>query len=228
VSGRTRWLVVMAFVASMAWVEAAVVAYLRILIDRTEPYQPDPLPLVGGLGGTELIREAATLLMLLAIGILAGKTWRSRLGFAAAAFGAWDLLYYGFLRVITGWPNSLLDWDVLFLLPLPWWGPVAAPAAIAVLMLAGGTLFALDDSRAGSYSSGRFSWALALGGAALALYCFMADAMAAAGEGTLAIRRSLPVEFQWPVFLIAWALLSAPVVHMTRDLSLRRRASSAG
>ena len=27
----------------------------------------------------------------------------------------------------AGWPETVLDWDILFLLPLPWWGPVIAP-----------------------------------------------------------------------------------------------------
>jgi len=214
----------MAFAAAMAWVEASVVAYLRVLIERIEPYQPDPLPLVGGLGGVELVREAATLVMLFLIGALAGRTWRSRLGLAVAAFGAWDLLYYVFLKVITGWPHSLLDWDVLFLIPLPWWGPVWAPAAIAALMLAGGTLLARDHSQVASPLPGRAAWVLAAAGAALALYCFMADALRALGGGTLDVRRALPVEFPWPLFLLALALLSAPVVCAITRLGGRGRS----
>jgi hypothetical protein len=227
-SGKGRWFVVMGFAMSMAWVEAAVVTYLRILIGRIDPYQANPLPIVGSLGTTELIREAATLLMLLAVGILAGKNGRTRLGFAAAAFGAWDLLYYVFLRLMTGWPGSLFDWDILFLLPLPWWGPVLAPAAIAALMLAGGTLLALGPPRAGSRSVARLLWGMAAGGAALALYCFMANALATAAQGSQAVRQSLPVEFPWLPFLIALALLGAPVVQLTRDFAARRSAASAG
>ena len=58
----------------------------------------------------------------------------------AIAFGVWDIFYYAFLRLIVGWPQSLWDWDVLFLIPLPWWGPVLAPVAIAVLLIVGATL----------------------------------------------------------------------------------------
>ena len=72
--------------------------------------------------------------------IAAGRTWRARLGYAAIAFGSWDILYYVFLRIISGWPASLFDWDILFLLPLPWWGPVLAPVCIASLMIVWGTL----------------------------------------------------------------------------------------
>ena len=46
-------------------------------------------------------------------------------------FGVWDIFYYVFLRVLVTWPASLLDWDILFLIPLPWVGPVLAPVLIA-------------------------------------------------------------------------------------------------
>ena len=104
-SGRlqqARWMLVVTFAVGMAWVEAACVYYLRVMVDRVEPYQPDPLPIRGILGEVELVREGATLLMLAMTGILAGRTWRTRLGYAAIAFGFWDILYYVFLRIISG------------------------------------------------------------------------------------------------------------------------------
>ena len=139
-SERTRWAIVMAFAIAMAWVEAASVFYIRALVDRIEPYQADPLPMHGALGNVELWREAATLVMIATLGVLAGRTWRRRAGYAALAFGAWDIFYYVFLRLISGWPRTLLDWDILFLLPLPWWGPVLAPVSIALVMILWGTL----------------------------------------------------------------------------------------
>src|SRR5947208_1739198 len=95
----------------MAWVEAAAVYYLRSLIGRIEPYQPDPLPEAGGFGEAEVVRELATMVMLLAVGWLAGKNARSRLGYAVVSFGIWDIFYYVFLRVIIGWPRSLSNWN---------------------------------------------------------------------------------------------------------------------
>src|SRR4029078_11006764 len=106
-----RWFAVVAFAVAMAWLGAATVYYLRTLVDRLEPSQPNPLPIQGVLGQVELVREAATLLMLLAVGVLAGRTWRTRWGYAAIAFGIWDIFYYVFLRVMCGWPRSLFDWD---------------------------------------------------------------------------------------------------------------------
>ena len=119
----------------MAWVEAACVYYLRAMVDRLEPYQANPLPMHGVLGQVELVREAATLVMLLAVGGIAGRTRHTRLGYTAIAFGIWDIFYYVFLKMIYDWPKSLFDWDILFLIPLPWWGPVIAPVSIALLMI---------------------------------------------------------------------------------------------
>src|SRR5882724_9691923 len=159
----------------MAWVESAVVFYLRTMINRIEPYQPHPLPLIGGLGPAELVREAATLIMLLMVGILAGRTWRSRLGYSAIAFGVWDIFYYVFLKVMCGWPHSVLDWDILFLLPLPWWGPVLAPVSIALLMILWGTLASGWEEPRSERTSNLKVWSLNFIGAAVALYVFMAD-----------------------------------------------------
>ena len=68
-----RWWTVVIFAAAMAWVESAVVFYLRSMIDRVEPHQPDPLPLIGGFASVELPREFATMLMLFTVGVLAGR-----------------------------------------------------------------------------------------------------------------------------------------------------------
>lgn len=213
----SRWLVVAAFAAAMAWVESAVVLDLRTLVDRIEPYQPDPLPLVGRLGQVELVRELATLIMLLTVGMLAGGSWRQRLGYSAFAFGLWDILYYVFLKVMCGWPRALSDWDILFLLPLPWWGPVWAPMAIAVLMMAWGTLACVGaDGAPGPIPRTGFTWMLGGAGMVLALYVFMADAIAVADQGVEVIRRVLPTSFGLGPFLVALALMTAPVVQEWR------------
>jgi len=176
------------------------------------PYQPDPLPVMGGFAMVELPREFATLVMLLAVGMLAGRTWRARLGYAAVAFGVWDIFYYVFLKIMSGWPHSLLDWDVLFLLPLPWWGPVLAPVLISLLLILWGTSASRFAPAGPVTSPVRRAWAVSALGAALALYVFMADTLAAAPAGVDAIRTVLPARFNWPLFSLALALMSAPLV----------------
>ena len=200
---------VILFAAAMAWVEAAVVLYLRVYLNRIQPYQVDPLPSSLGLARAELVREVATLVMLGCVGFLAGADRRSRIGFAMLAFGMWDILYYIFLAPLSGWPSSLMDWDILFLIPLPWWGPVLAPAIIAALMAVTGTVIAL------AHLWPHFlSWLVFLAGVFLALYTFMADALRALGNGALAVRNVLPAWYNWPLFALALTLLALPLAEM--------------
>ncbi len=207
---RTRWAVVIAFAIAMAWVESASVYYIRALVDRIEPYQVNPLPLNDALGYVEMWREAATLVMIATLGVLAGRTWRRRVGYAALTFGAWDIFYYVFLRIMTGWPKTLLDWDILFLLPLPWWGPVIAPVSIALLMIVWGTLATQSRDDA---ADARWTMALAGVGIAIALAVFMTDSWVALPEGRQAILQVLPVTFNWPLFSVALLLMASPVLH---------------
>jgi len=214
-----RWVIVMAFAIAMAWVEAASVFYIRALVGRIEPYQADPLPIHGALGNVELWREAATLVMIAALGMLTGRTWRRRAGYAALAFGVWDIFYYVFLRLISGWPKTLLDWDILFLLPLPWWGPVLAPASIALVMVLWGTL----ASQLGDHgTNSRWAWALAWAGIALALAVFTIDAWRALPGGRDAVLRVLPATFNWPLFSLALLLMTSPACHQIASLWTRK------
>ena len=212
---------VVLFATAMAWVESAVVFYLRWTIDRIEPYQPDPLPIMDKFAAVELPREFATLVMLFAVGWLAGKTWRARLGYAVIAFGVWDIFYYVFLKLICGWPHSLLDWDVLFLLPLPWWGPVLAPVLISLLLIFWGTLVSQFPSDPPIKAAPWRSWSLSFAGMLLALYLFMADALAAAGHGYDAIRQVLPERFNWLLFGISLVLMGLPLLQLIWQGQLR-------
>jgi hypothetical protein len=212
-SERTRWAVVMAFAIAMAWLEAATVFYIRALVDRIEPYQANPLPqeaMNGALGIVELWREAATLVMIATLGMLAGHTWRRRAGYAAVAFGTWDIFYYVFLRLISGWPKSMLDWDILFLLPLPWWGPVLAPVSIALVMVVWGTLATQSPDGA---KDARWAWAAGGAGVVLALGVFMIDAWRALPDGREAVLQVLPTTFNWPLFVVALLLMASPALH---------------
>ena len=221
-----RWLTVVVYAIAMAWVESAVVFYLRTFSHRIDPYQPNPLAPVAGLGAVELVREVATLVMLFAVGMMAGKTWRSRWGYAAIAFGVWDIFYYVFLKVITRWPHSLTNWDILFLLPLPWWGPVIAPMLIAALMILWGTLGSQWEHRYDHPFRAEWkAWAFNFTGIALALYVFMEDALKVTGGGESAWRKMLPERFDWALFTVALVLMAAPVVECSRRIRQRRPAT---
>lgn len=208
-----RWWIVVLYAIAMAWVESPVVFYLRSMINRIEPYQPNPLPAIGGFALVELPREFATLVMLFTVGMLAGKTWRQKTGYTLIAFGFWDIFYYVFLKLICGWPHSLLDWDILFLLPLPWWGPVLAPVLISLLLISWGTITMTFEENPRRLPSNWWTWGSNSLGVSLALYVFMADAIAASHHGFNAVRVVLPKQFNWSLFDCAFLMMAAPVIH---------------
>jgi len=210
-----RWIVVVLFALAMAWMEAATVFYLRTLVGRVDPYQVSPLPPHRMLGNIELLRELATLVMLFTVGWLAGREFRTRFAHMLIAFGVWDIFYYIFLAVMGPWPRSVMDWDVLFLIPLPWWGPVLAPCMIAALMVAGGTLVTQFEDGAGPLWPSRKSVVLNWAGIVLALYVFMEHAIHVLPQGEAALRGVLPTKFNWPLFAVALGLMMVSLAELS-------------
>ena len=124
-----------AFGAAFGFVEAAVVAYLQAAIGLS-PATADPLTvpqIPPHLLRIEVTREAATIVMLLAVAFLAAQRSRERWALFLYMFALWDLVYYAGLRVLTGWPTSLLSVDVLFLIPVPWVAAVWYPVLVSTL-----------------------------------------------------------------------------------------------
>jgi hypothetical protein len=123
------------YALAMAFVEAACVVSLKRLYFPEGWHAPfHPIPPEGLR--LEQWREIATLVMIAAVA-LAGRP-RARIAVARGlwVFGVWDLAYYGFLRALTGFPRSLADFDLVFLVPRPWIAPVwAAVAASAACLL---------------------------------------------------------------------------------------------
>lgn len=128
------------YAIAMAYVEAMVVVYLRRLIPFTEISGMSVERIASFLRENhiyfeEQTREAATIVMLIAIAFFSGRDIKEKAGAFLWCFGIWDIFYYAFLRIWTGWPKSLLDIDVVFLIPKPWVSPVAIPLAISVVMM---------------------------------------------------------------------------------------------
>jgi len=172
-SGR-KLLWVSLFGVAFALVESSVVVYLRSL------YYPEgfsfPLKLISQQHfGVELSREAATIVMLVAIGILAGSKVWERFAYFLVAFGVWDIFYYVWLKVMLDWPASLNDWDILFLIPLPWIGPVIAPVLISLLMIVCGSIIIVRLEKEMVFHPGWGSWILSAVGTLIVLYSFTED-----------------------------------------------------
>lgn len=165
------------FSIAFAVVESAVVIYLRQI------YYPNgfhfPLSIIPlKMLGVELFREFATLVMLVSIGVLAGKNLWERFAYFMFSFGMWDIFFYAWLKVLIHWPASLFEWDILFLIPLPWIGPVIAPVIISViLILSAITILSIYDKNR-TFTPPLSSWIFTLAGTAMILYSFMKDTAA--------------------------------------------------
>jgi hypothetical protein len=142
---------VVVFALAMGWLEAVIVVYIRGLLGIAHGggFPPEDVLMerfrsIPWLMPTEQTREAATIVMLAAVGWLAGRGWRGRLGAFLVAFGVWDIAYYAALYALLRWPPSLGTLDVLFLIPPgPWWyQPVWVPIAISCIMIAAGASLA--------------------------------------------------------------------------------------
>lgn len=186
-----------AFGVAFGWLEAAVVVYLRELL------YPDgfdfPLRLLRpDLAAIELARETSTLVMLAAVGVLGARTAWGRFGLFALAFGVWDLVYYLGLWIALGWPASLGTWDVLFLIPGVWTGPVWTAALIAVLLIVFGVPLYLRGERRALGTARWWHWVLAALSLTLILAAFLAN-------HSLVLQQGVPVDFPAGIYFTGLA-----------------------
>jgi len=198
----------------MAYVEAAVVVYLR------EIYYPQgfafPIVIIPDrMAAIEVLREAATLLMLAGVAALAGSDRWERFLCFCVTFGVWDVFYYIWLWVMLRWPPSLYTWDVLFLIPVPWIGPVLAPLIVSAGLVAG-SLWLLHLRRRGArLGFPAWVWALAIAGGLLVLLSFTLDFR-------VALEGRDPPPFRWGLFGAGVALGVAALAFGARRLASAR------
>ncbi len=204
------------FGISFGYVEAAVVVYLRAIYNpirqqlHPERSPDDLFPLISlselqGAGPdhlqrlrTELFREAATLVMLASIALACSRNLRQWLAAFLVAFGIWDISFYAGLKILIAWPSSLFTWDILFLLPVPWVGPVLSPVLVSISMIGAG-LLVLHQDLSGKLRAFRwFHWALICLGGFIVVLAFTWDFRNTAAGG-------LPNPFNWPLFLVGEA-----------------------
>jgi len=180
------------FGIAMAYLEAAVVVYLRTI------YYPAgfafPLKMIPtNMALVEIGREAMTLVMLLAVAFLAGRNFWQRFSFFMMSFGIWDIFYYLWLKVFLNWPHSLLTWDILYLIPVPWTGPVLAPVLVSLAMIISSFLILNLDYRGIDLTASKTEWGLTVLSALLIFIAFIFDFQNI-------IRGGMPNPFRWDIF----------------------------
>jgi hypothetical protein len=200
------------FGVAFGYVEASVVVYLRELFYPQGfafplAVLPDRLIIV------ELFRELATFVMLLAVAAVLGERFWERFGYFIILFGIWDIFYYVWLKATIGWPATLLDWDILFLIPLPWIGPVIAPVLISALMIAIGLSITRLYERGYRFSAPAVTWVAGVAATLLILYSFMRDT-----DATL--REQMPQPYPY------WLLCVGLLLYLVGYVLAYRRAIS--
>ncbi len=204
------------FGIGFGFVEAAVVVDLRAILgpsvgrlagrssDDLFPMIPfDRLakddPTAARLMRVEVLREAATLVMLAGVGLAAGRSFIGRFSAFVVGFGVWDLTYYLFLKLLIGWPESVWTWDVLFLIPVPWAAPVLAPAFVAATMILAGSIVIAEEAKGRPFRVSRWDWLAIVGGGLILIAAFCWDWRQIAAGG-------MPGPFPWPLFLAGEAV----------------------
>lgn len=226
------------FALAMGFFEAILVIYLR------ELYYPEgfefPLNLIDpDILSFELIRELATILMLVCIGLLAGKTGLQQFGFFLFAFALWDLFYYCGLKLLIGWPDSLLTWDILFLIPITWIGPVLAPVICSFSMIYMAALLFAGETAKKHFRLISYEWILIISGAVIILLSFIRDYAQLLVRGGYLNKLSslttnqnfindltsyMPENFMWGIFLLGEALIiSALLLIHWRIINIRKK-----
>ncbi len=194
-----RFCIVVVFAIAFAYIEAAVVVYLREIFHLkgfTFPLTEFGITAKWGrLLLTEVGREAATLVLIFSAAWLFGKNRRQRFAYFMTIFAVWDIFYYVWLKVLLDWPTSVMDWDILFLIPTAWAGPVVAPVAVSVTLLLFAAIILYRDACARPIKVGLIDWVgLVLAGLIVCVSFIIA--------GRHITEADYQAYFYWPLFAL--------------------------
>ncbi len=216
-----RAFVLAVFSVAMGFIEAAVVVYLRQL------YYPEgfsfPLrPMALDAFSLETLRELSTIIMLVCLGIVAGRNSTERLAWGLYCFGIWDIFYYVWLKVLLNWPSSLMTWDILFLVPIVWSGPVLAPMICSVTIVIIAAVILICQREGHVATMNMTDWMLLSLGAMVVIASFVWDYAKVIVQGGFLMRLQLlgrdpvfretiahhvPDVFNWSLFLVGEGLI---------------------
>lgn len=169
-----RYIWISIFAIAMGFMESAVVVYLREIL-YPNGFNFPLTPISRHLALTEIFREAATLIMLAGIGVVTGRNKAEKFGVFLFAFAVWDIFYYIFLKLLLDWPASLLTWDILFLIPTTWTGPVLSPVLVSLVMISFGVAISLASDKNKGVVIEKTEWYLLITGSLVLVVSFCWD-----------------------------------------------------
>ncbi|HNX79579.1 MAG TPA: hypothetical protein PKJ24_06835 [Prolixibacteraceae bacterium] len=224
------FLLLFIFAVAMGFLEGIVVVYVRQL------YYPSgfdfPLTLLSPeMLKIEWLREITTLVMLGSIAWIAGRNFIQRLSFFLFTFGIWDIFYYVLLKWILDWPSSLLTWDVLFLIPVPWLGPLLAPVICSLVMILMAFLYTYLAEAGKPLKIKVSDWLLLLGGSAVIFFTFIRDYLKLISNSNIltngnnsavkeefwrAITSFIPGHYSWGLFITGLLLILISIFMVVR------------
>lgn len=210
----TKIILITLFSIAMGYMEAVIVVYLRALY-YPAGFNFPLIPMDNQIMVTELFREAATIIMLLVIGILTGRGTTQKFAFFLFAFAIWDIFYYVFLKVLINWPDSIFTWDILFLIPVPWVGPVIAPVILSTTMILLTLEVLLLHKRNDLVTLNFRDWLLLISGSLVIIISFtidylriiMASQVNTSSNMLENLRSFIPVSYNWWLFAIGEMLI---------------------
>jgi hypothetical protein len=146
-----------------------------------------------------------------------------------------------FLYVLLGWPQSLFTWDILFLIPVPWVGPVLCPVLVSLTMILLMIVTLYGQAKGLTARLNRTEKSVLLFGCAVILVSFMWDYFQHVqqfGEGrsvfTLSsdkelfseARNFVPSEFNWLLYwcgqIMLWGGVGVYALRMRRSKAVQQ------
>ena len=213
-----------AFAITMAYLESTIVVYLRRLYYTDRDGFDFPLVIVDvPTLLLELGREACTIVMLATFGIAAGRTKVGKFAFFLFLFGVWDIFYYVWLKVFLDWPASLLTWDVLFLIPVPWVGPVLAPLSVACTMIGMALVMLQVENRGAVKAASKLVWFAQVLACLIIITSFTIDVIPRLDASGARLAQWVPTTYRWWMLLLGLAISIVPFARWARHAASLKR-----
>ena len=216
------------FAIAMGFLEASVVVYLR------ELYYPNgfdfPLQsMPAGILSVEVVREICTMVMLITIAMIAGKNKLQKFAWFIYTFAVWDIFYYVGLKLFLNWPPSFLTWDLLFLIPVAWVGPVLSPLICSLTMILLAACIVILQEKGFAVYIKLSEWGMIIGGGFIIFIAFIWDfSRLIIKEGFLGkffnlladpqfnrvMAQYKPQYFVWPLFILGEIIILLGITLM--------------